>query len=150
MHRDLHAGNIMIKLNPNKSKIVTLYDGIKLYNQDYIAVLIDFANIYVKIDIGRRDEKMIINSDALNMYGSGYDCEYKRDYDMRLFLSSLYMFEIDNLDTVLNCFFQTKKMVQFEEENYNDVKYFSYYDALHRNDTEFYPENIIQYFLLLL
>jgi hypothetical protein len=144
MHRDFHMGNVMLQRN-SEPKTITLYNGFELKNQNYNVIFIDFANACARID------DLTICTDSINMYGECQDddiYEFLRDYDLRLFLVSLYNLEMEEIDQILDTFFEVDKFKKFEKEFPFDERFHSYYEAtLDRDDEEFYPENVMKVLL---
>lgn len=140
MHRDLHAGNVMLKHNTNDDKDIILYDGRVLKNQRFHVVFIDFANSCAKL------EGLTVCSDSLNMYSNCQEdgiYNFKEDYDLRLFLSSLYTLDIEGLDDFLDNFFDIKKIIEIKKTE--DIIFYAYYEDQigDIDDKKFYPENVI-------
>lgn len=146
MHRDLHAGNVMLKRNTSDDKNIILYDGTQLKNQRFHVVFIDFANSCAKL------EGVTVCSDSLGMYSNCKDdgiYNFKKHYDLRLFLSSLYTLDLEDVDDFLDGFFDKEKIKNLKKSE--DIIFYSYYeDRLEdKEDKEFYPENVIKKMLKL-
>lgn len=152
MHRDLHYNNIMCKKNDNPSKDIVLYDGSILYDQDYIIIFIDFG--FTCLTLG--DNVKICSNSKKSDENSKDVYVFKKDYDLRLFLYSLYHYldwhADSSLSKLVHGFFNKSHLVEHEKKVggfFQDLFYgetYKYRDqSLYRDDKEFYPENLIPF-----
>ena len=140
MHRDLHAGNVMIKKLNKVKKVDIILNGVKCLsvNSKYETYIIDYGMTCIDLSaclkILQLPKSKISNP---GIYESNY-CDNK-SHDMRLFLASIY-FSCYNLISSRLQTFLDNLLYKYKAESWHDF----YHQVLKVKDKNFYPENILQ------
>lgn len=138
-HRDLHAGNVMVKKISNPQKVNISLNGKKIFsiNPKYETYIIDYGmacfDLASCLKILQMPRSKISNS---GIYNTDY-CENK-SHDMRLFLASVY-FTSDKMSPRL------REFLSYLLDEYGADTWHKFYSqVLQIKDMNFYPENILK------
>lgn len=151
IHRDMHAGNIMIKKKKKSTtKIVVKEEGKNKFNFDvesnYKTYLVDFGMSCCDLASCLKILNMPVSKiSSPGAYQTNY-CD-NRSHDLRLFLSSIYESGYplsDNLNNWLGELFEGYDIKDYDPKD--DVPNFHgmYEQVLKKKDPNFYPENILK------